>query len=118
MSESMPKSTADAALLVQVNFFIERCGTRSAAAKKLGVHRSTLYRFMQKEGRALTRTQAQFRVGLADQGGSATPVVAAQPAETPLSNDQFAEMRRFCNSLQALLDERDRRMNTGDLRQA
>ena len=114
----MPKSTADAALLIEVNVFVDQCPTRSAAAEKLGVHRSTLWRFMKKEGRALTKTRKRFRMELGDRTKSATPVVAVQLNATPAGDDEVAELRRFCNSLRALLDERDRRTNTAVGQQA
>lgn len=105
----MPKVAQDSQLVERVLVFAKACGGIGNAAERLGMDRSSLWRFCQSGGRAIERTRSRLIEGLArennatSQPENATPDVARSVTpEIPL--EDLARMRAFFQTMVALVD--------------
>lgn len=111
----MPKCDRDTDLQNQVKLFMSKHRlTIGGAAAKMGVHRSTLWRFC-RDAMAREDTRARYRTALASQDGEfvsdvavpvAAPTIVQRRAtgQKPLDEQELKRIRAACEGVLALLD--------------
>lgn len=112
----MPKCNDDPALQHQVQRFISESGlTTNGAAVKLGINRTTFWRFCDT-GRATPRTKVRLRNALEKRSKRATesvsfesddsssPAIQAPALLGLLADRELKQIRRACEGVLALID--------------
>jgi hypothetical protein len=106
----MPKTTLDESLTSDVRTFVEDAGSVSAAALRLGVERTMLWRF-HSTGRAIERNRLLLRNALDGLENATKPENATEHATQSIkvglrtiASDDLTKLRTFFQNMIALVD--------------